>query len=107
MKLGLVGGGVMAEAILSGVLNEGVALAGEIVVSDVAEARRKHLEATYGVTAVGDNGAAAKGADIVVLAVKPQNLGEVLGGLRGALADEQTVLSIVAGAAHPYHRWGT
>jgi pyrroline-5-carboxylate reductase len=99
MKLGFVGGGVMAEAILSGVLKQGVALAGEIVISDVVEARRKHLEATYSVTAVGDNGAAVKGADIVVLAVKPQNLEEVLGGLQGVLTDEQTALSIVAGAS--------
>ncbi len=98
MKLGFIGGGVMAEAILSGALKEGVALAGEIVVSDVAEARRTHLESTYGVATVGDNGAATKGADIVILAVKPQHLAEVLGGLRGALSEPQTVLSIVAGA---------
>jgi pyrroline-5-carboxylate reductase len=98
MKLGFVGGGVMAEAIVSGALKEGVALAGEIVVSDIVEARRSYLESTYGIATVGNNEAATKGADIVILAVKPQNLAQVLDGIRGALAEPQTVLSIVAGA---------
>jgi len=87
----------MAEAMISGVLRNKVVAAGDITVSDVAEARRRHLDATYGVAVQADNFVAAKGADVVVLAVKPQNAIEVLSGLRGAVAGQQTVLSIMAG----------
>lgn len=97
MKLSFIGGGVMAEAMISGVLRNKVATAADITVSDVAEDRRKHLQAAYSVAALADNTAAARGADLVVLAVKPQNAIDVLSGLRRAVAGQQAVLSIMAG----------
>jgi len=99
MKLGFIGGGTMAEAMIAGVLKSGVAAARDVVASDVLESRRGYLRSTYGIGVTGDNGEAAKGAEIAVLAVKPQNLPEVLAGLRGKLGPQQAVLSIVAGAA--------
>lgn len=87
----------MAEAMIAGVLKKKVAVAGDIIASDVAEGRRKHLQSTYGVTAVADNAASARGADLVVLAVKPQSAPEVFAGLRQSVAGQQTVLSIMAG----------
>ena len=98
MRLGFVGGGVMAEAILAGALRDGVVSPGEVVASDVIESRRDYLQATYGIRAVPDNGEALAGADLAVLAVKPQSLGEVLAGLKGRVPKEQAVVSIVAGA---------
>lgn len=97
MKIGVIGGGMMAEAIISGVLRNKVADKTEITASDVSDARRKHLETTYSVTAVPDNRDAAKGAKIVILAVKPQNASDVLSGLRGHITPGQAVLSIMAG----------
>lgn len=97
MKLGFVGGGVMAEAIISGVLRSKVSTPGEITAADVAEPRRKHLQATYGITAVEDNAAAARGAHLLVLAVKPQNASGAMESIRGTLGAQQTVLSIMAG----------
>lgn len=97
MKLGFIGGGIMAEAMISGVLKNKVASPGDITASDLAEARRKHLHATYGIATVEDNTAAAKGVDLVVLAVKPQNAPDVLAGLRGSVAGSQAVVSIMAG----------
>jgi pyrroline-5-carboxylate reductase len=88
----------MAEAILSGLLAKKVAAAKDIAVSDVLPARRDYLKKQYGVAVADRNAAVLPKADVVVLAVKPQQLGEVLGGLKGKLAKDQAVLSIVAGA---------
>ena len=85
MRIGLIGGGFMGEALVSAVLKQGVAKPGDVVVSDVAQARRDHLSSTYSVAATTDNAAAARGADLVVLAVKPQEFSGVGAGLRGKL----------------------
>ena len=52
----------------------------------------------YGVAVTGDNGQAISGKEVVVLAIKPQSMGEVAPGLRGKLAPGQLVISIIAGA---------
>lgn len=99
MKLGFIGGGVMAEAILAGVLRDNVASPIDITASDVIEARRSYLRTTYKVNTTADNLEAVRDADIAILAVKPQNLAEVAAGLRGKVGPKQAVLSIIAGAA--------
>src|SRR4030042_629448 len=96
MKISFIGGGTMGEAIVKSLLAKGVAKPGDIVVSDVSKARRDVLK-KHGVKVVADNKEAAKGAEVVVLAVKPQELGKVLGELKG-LSPQQLVLSIAAGA---------
>lgn len=98
MKLAFIGGGVMAEAILTGVLRDGVSAPAEITVADIIAPRLDELRERHGIAVTRDNAEAADGADLVILAVKPQNLLEVLDGLSGAVAERQTVLSIVAGA---------
>jgi pyrroline-5-carboxylate reductase len=97
MKIGFVGGGTMGEAMIKSLLAKGAAKPGDITVSDVSQSRRDILKKTYDVKATADNGEAVSGAEVVVLAVKPQELSKVLGGLKGLLS-QQLVLSIVAGA---------
>ena len=97
MRVGLIGGGFMGEALVSGLLKQGVAQANEIAVSDVAEARRQHLTSQYSVVATADNSAAARDAQLVVFAVKPQEFEAVAAGLRGHFDRSQTALSIMAG----------
>lgn len=97
MKIGFIGGGNMAEAILSAVLRQNLASPGDISVSDVAPARRVYLDKAYGVAVMEDNRKAAEGKDSIILAVKPQNLAEVMTGLRGQLTPDQLVISIIAG----------
>lgn len=99
MRLGFIGGGTMAEAMVAGLLKRKAVEAGDVTVSDVVKARRDHLRKVYGVGVVADNRKAAAGADLVVLAVKPQQLREVAESLRGSLGPDQAVLSIVAGVA--------
>ncbi|MDI6814602.1 MAG: pyrroline-5-carboxylate reductase [Dehalococcoidales bacterium] len=98
MKIVFIGGGVMGEAILSAILNKGMSPPQAISVSDVDEARRNYLEKEYGVAVMRDNRLAVDKGDVVVLAIKPQNLVEVMAELSGQLKSTQLVLSIVAGA---------
>ena len=98
MNISFIGGGVMAEAIIAGVLAKGIAQPGEICVGEPVEARRQRLAEGYGVTTSADNLEALQHGDLVVLSIKPQNLSAVLHGLKGRVKDTQAVLSIIAGA---------
>jgi len=98
MKIAFIGGGNMGEAMLSAILDKGLSLAKTISVSDVSQARRQHLKQKYGVVVMSDNRQAVNRGDIVVLAIKPQNLAEVMAELKGQLEPAQLVLSIIAGA---------
>ena len=104
MRTGLIGGGFMGEALVSALLKEGVVQASDVTVSDVAEARREHLSSRYGVGVTDQNTEAAQGAEVVVLAVKPQEFSAVAAGLRGRVERKQTLLSIMAGV--PIERIG-
>jgi len=97
MRIGFIGGGVMGEAMVKSLLAKGVAAPADIIVSDVSQPRRDTLNETYDIKDTANNREAADGADVVVLAVKPQDLSKVLGEVKG-LSPQQLVLSIVAGA---------
>jgi len=98
MRVAIVGAGVMAEAMIAGLLAEGAVTASRVAASHPRRDRREQLSSRHGITVVSRNAEAIPGADIVVLAVKPQMLRSVMGEVRPALAREQVVLSIVAGA---------
>jgi len=83
---------------LSSILDKKVSQPSDISVSDKAEARRKHLKQKYDVAVMSDNRLAAEQGDVVILAIEPQNLAEVMADLNGRLKAEQVVLSIIAGA---------
>ena len=88
----------MAEAILAGILDANLAAPVDVRIGEPLELRRAHLRAEYGVAAVESNADALAGAEMVVLAVKPQGLAGVMAGIRDDLEAGQTVLSIIAGA---------
>lgn len=88
----------MGEAILSALLVKGLSTPQAISVSDVSESRRQHLEKKYDVAVMDDNRLAIEKADIIVLAIKPQNLTDVMAELSGCLKPNQLILSIIAGA---------
>jgi pyrroline-5-carboxylate reductase len=110
VRLSFVGCGVMAEAIVAGLLRRNLVARSQIIASHPRAARREELRKKYGIEVVESNveavafGSLATGEDpddkssIVVLAVKPQRLPGVLRELRAQLQQEQLVLSIVAGA---------
>ena len=98
MKIAFIGGGAMGEAILSAILDKGITTPQAITVGEIDETRRQYLEGKYGVAVTGENCPAADKSDIVLLAIKPQNLAQVAAELKGRLESSQLVLSIIAGA---------
>ncbi|MSQ11722.1 MAG: pyrroline-5-carboxylate reductase [Dehalococcoidia bacterium] len=98
MKIAFIGGGVMAEAMLSAALAKQVITQHDVAIGEPVEARRRDLNQRYGVATSQSNTQACSGAEVVVLSVKPQWLAPVLQELRGTLKPAQVVLSIVAGA---------
>jgi len=102
-KVGFIGGGNMAAAMIGGMLKKGYA-ASDIDVAETGPERRAWLEHEFGITAHASDDAILA-AEVIVLAVKPQQLAEVLRALP-PLLPEQLVLSIAAGArANDISRW--
>ena len=97
-SISFIGGGVMAEAMIQGLLAKGLVPADHVTTSDPRKKRQEELHHLCGIRVTGDNVLAAKAGEIVVFAVKPQVLGNVLQELKGALEPRQMVMSIVAGA---------
>lgn len=93
MRVGIIGGGVMGEAILGAALDRGFLEAANVTVADIAPQRREQLAHVYGVRGVADAAEAMDGAELVVLAVKPHEMHSV----HGALSAECLLLSIMAG----------
>jgi pyrroline-5-carboxylate reductase len=96
-KIAFIGPGVMAEAMIAGLLNKKLAKPENITVCGPREERGAELTKKYGVKSTADNSSAVAHADVVVLSVKPQRLSEVMKGLKGIRSDA-LVLSIIAGA---------
>ena len=96
MKIGFIGGGTMAEAILGGMLNAGIASADNIIIGEPVAPRREYLAGQYGVEVTDANAEVVLGCELVVLAVKPQDLPEVYAEIGGeCLLVKKVVLSVV------------
>jgi pyrroline-5-carboxylate reductase len=103
MKIGFIGGGNMAVALIGGMLKRGFS-GNDIVVAELVDAQRARLSHDFGVQ-VEESAAEALRADVLVLAVKPQVLRQVLTGLP-RLDGHVCVLSIAAGIrAGDIARW--
>ena len=98
MRVGIVGAGVMAEAMIAGLLANRAVAPDRLLASHPRRDRRDLLAERHGIHPVASNREALAEADVVVLAVKPQMLARVMRDVRPALSDGQVVLSIVAGA---------
>jgi pyrroline-5-carboxylate reductase len=94
--IAILGTGKIGEALLSGLLSSGWRKPGEIVVTSRREERVAELHERYGVRATLSNADAVGGAELVVIAVKPQDIESLLGEIGGLLSEAQTVLSVAA-----------
>ena len=102
-QLSFIGCGVMAEAIIAGLLNNNLVKPEQIIGSHPRSERREELQTKYGIHLVESNPEAVaiardSSSSIVFLTVKPQRLRIILGQLKGTLGENQLVISIVAGA---------
>lgn len=97
--IGFVGAGQMAQALARGLVQGGVTIAPRIVAHDPHEAaRRQFLAELPGARCLDSNRDVATAADVVILAVKPQQLDAVLADLRPGVTEKTLWISIVAGA---------
>ncbi len=98
MIIGFIGGGKMAEALIAGIKKN---TPNKIIASDILEKRRNYLEKTYDIT-TKSNQDIAKNSDVIILAVKPQNMSLVLDEIVQEITSDEIIVSIAAGIKIEY-----
>ena len=98
MRIGIIGGGFMGEAFLRGILRAEVAAPGDIAIAEVSASRRTALS-EHSVRVTNDAESACIGADLVLVALKPQDFAAAVEGLRGAIPETAVLVSIAAGVS--------
>ena len=96
-RIGFIGSGNMAEAVIKGIITAKVYAPAEVFISDIKTERLKVLAEKYNVTPVQSNAELAAKVETLVLSVKPQNLADALNSIKGAVKKGSLVISIVAG----------
>lgn len=97
MRIGFLGAGKMAEAIVAAMIKNGLANAWDVMACDKAADRRALMEKQYGVIVTDDVTATVTSCKVLVLAVKPQDLDAVLLAVKPFLTDKHLLISIAAG----------
>lgn len=100
--IAILGAGTMGESLIRGLLEAGAAKAENLIATSRDQGRLADLATRFRVRTTLDNAAAVRDADVVVIAVKPKALDELLRQVKEAVTPRHTVVSIVAGAASSY-----
>lgn len=95
--IAFIGVGNMGTALIDGLLRSKSVTPDQIIVTDAVVEKADSFAKTRGVLGHGDNAAAADAADVIVLAVKPQQMGEVLAGFKSVVTGAKLIVSIAAG----------
>jgi pyrroline-5-carboxylate reductase len=98
-RVGFIGGGNMGEALIRGLIGANLVKPDLITATDVRADRARELIEQFGVTAHSDNARCVRDADVVILAVKPQIMGDVLRDIAPAVEPRHLLISIAAGVA--------
>ena len=96
-RLAVIGAGKMGETLISALTSSGAITSAGVVATAKHRQRLERLEEAFGVATTLDNAAAAAGAEVILLCVKPQVAPQVIEELSGCLTGDQVLLSIVAG----------
>jgi pyrroline-5-carboxylate reductase len=97
LRIGFIGAGNMAESLIAGLLHAQLIPPSQLIASDIDASRLDLMRRTYQVHTTANNREAADGADLLVLAVEPQILDEVLTDIASAMQNHTIVVSVVAG----------
>jgi pyrroline-5-carboxylate reductase len=97
--IGFIGGGNMAEAIIKGIFAKH---GRDIIVSEPVDKRRAYLEATYHIKTTPDNKEVVRNCNIIILAVKPQNMDDVTAEISDVISKDKIIVSIAAGITLSY-----
>lgn len=95
--IGVIGAGNMGQAIINALVESGTFTADKIFVSNRSSGKLEKMKKLHGVNTLTDNGELVEKSDIVIIAVKPQDLDEALQSCRTAFADSHIVISLAAG----------
>lgn len=95
--LGFVGAGNMATALIKGLLQSGVYNPDDLLVHDKDEAALKRLQDSFGTRSCSSNIELVRKSSIILLCIKPQNMGEVLNEIKEEIRESHFVISIAAG----------
>ncbi len=96
-RFGFIGGGKMAEALCKGIIKAGLSTGSNIIVSDILTERCRLLEEEIGIQTTQNNHDIAAFADVIILAVKPQIIGEALEHIKNDITPRHLIISIAAG----------
>jgi pyrroline-5-carboxylate reductase len=96
-KIGFIGGGNMAEALIKGLISSGVYKKSDIIVSDNVKKRLDHLKSAYGVAVTHDNKELAAKSELVVLSVKPNAIRKIVNEIKAKITAQKILISIAAG----------
>jgi pyrroline-5-carboxylate reductase len=96
-RIAFIGSGVMAEAMIKGLITQKLLTGEQIAAADPREDRGAELIERYGLRFTTDNAAAVENADIIVVSTKPQVVGQVFHSLNGRGSRATMILSILAG----------
>lgn len=97
MKLGFIGTGNMASAIMGGIIGNQIVSADEIIGADLYAPGRERVKEQFGIHVTGDNREVVQKADVIVLSVKPQFYEEVISEIKDAVRENQIVITIAPG----------
>lgn len=97
VKIGFIGLGNMARAMIGGMLQKGMGNASDILGSSKTKETAERIQKEFGICTMTDNAAVARAADVLVLAVKPQFFPEVIEEIRGEIREDTLLISIAAG----------
>lgn len=97
MKLGFIGTGNMASAIMGGVIEKGMVKPDEVIGSDLTKAGRERVKEAFGIHVTADNKEVAKEAQVLILSVKPQFYEEVIKEIKDCITKDQIIITIAPG----------
>src|SRR3989339_2002136 len=93
-KIGFIGAGNMAEALIRGIISSGLVKPSDILISDVRAERLEELCDKYNVKRIENNSTLVAQIDVLILSVKPQNFNDVLKQIAGRIKEDTLVVSI-------------
>jgi pyrroline-5-carboxylate reductase len=103
-KMVLIGGGNMGKSLLRGILKAGLTPAENVTVVDVHAGKLEAIRSDFGVRVTREAREAVPGADLIILAVKPVTLNDVLDSIRECVSPRQLFITIIAGVESSYIR---
>ena len=96
-KIGFIGAGNMAEALINGLISSKLFKSDQILIADIVKKRVDYIKSTYKVSIASDNKQLSKESDIIVLSVKPNHISKVVSEIKAAITSKKILISIAAG----------